>query len=112
MDGHETDPSRERAQPLAEVVPVQRALLTVQLHSGVLSHQAARKLDRAGWRLDERDLTTAAAEPTAKAGILKRPTAAAHVPAGACMDDFRAKRKRVKKGECIHDAYMGRDQRY
>ena len=69
----ETDPSRERTQPLVEVIPVQRVLLTVQLHSGVLSHQAARKLDRAGWRLDERDLTTAAAEPTAKVAKEKGP---------------------------------------
>eukprot|EP00974_Lingulodinium_polyedra_P022601 2181557-Lingulodinium_polyedra.AAC.1 len=56
----EDEADREAGQPSVEVVPVRRVLLTVQLHSGVLSHQAARKLDRAGWRLDERDLKPAA----------------------------------------------------
>jgi hypothetical protein len=43
--------------PSLETVKVQQVLMVVQLHDGgVLSHAAARSLDKAGWRLDETDM--------------------------------------------------------
>ena len=42
-----------------ETVTARRILCIVQLHDGVLSHAAARQLDKSGWRLDETDLTHA-----------------------------------------------------
>ena len=44
------------ADPSQESVTVQQLVSVVQLHSGVLSHAAARRLDLAGWRLDEQGL--------------------------------------------------------
>ena len=36
--------------PSTETVPVKRILFPVQLHDGVVSHAAARRLDHAGYR--------------------------------------------------------------
>ena len=35
---------------------MQQVLLVVQLHDGVVSHAAARRLDKAGWKLDDEEL--------------------------------------------------------
>jgi len=44
-------------EPSTESVRAQDVILIVQLHDGgVLSHAAARSLDKAGWRLDETDM--------------------------------------------------------
>ena len=40
-------------KPSLEVIQLKQVLTIVQLHSGVLNHAAARKLDLAGWRLQE-----------------------------------------------------------
>ena len=48
------DPGEEGApQPRLEEVSFDRVLTVVELRSGVLGHGAARKLDIAGWKLDE-----------------------------------------------------------
>ena len=44
------------SNPSQETVTVQQLVMIVQLSSGVLSHAAARKLDRANWRLDEQGI--------------------------------------------------------
>ena len=44
------------AVPMMETLNVRQVMTTVQLHDGVISHSAARKLDRSGWGLDENDL--------------------------------------------------------
>ena len=44
------------ASPILEQITVQQVLLAVQLHDGVMSHAAARKLDKAGWKLDAEEL--------------------------------------------------------
>ena len=49
-----------------ETVQYAEVLLVVELHTGVLAHGAARRLDRSGWRLEE--------------GILERGVAAVDVP--------------------------------
>ena len=42
-------PEHHGMKPLLENVPAKRLLCAVQLHDGVMSHAAARQLDRAGW---------------------------------------------------------------
>ena len=41
-----------QAGPREEAVHFDRVLTAVEVHSGVLQHGAARRLDTAGWRLD------------------------------------------------------------
>jgi len=52
----EEGPSTENAKPSLENVQVKRVLTAVQMHDGVLGHAVARRLHRAGWRLDESQL--------------------------------------------------------
>ena len=42
------------AHPVEEEVPLQRIITEVMLHSGVMSHAAARQIDASGYRIDER----------------------------------------------------------
>ena len=44
------------AAPSLEQITVQQVLAVVQLHDGVMSHAAARRLDKAGWTLDKEEL--------------------------------------------------------
>ena len=44
------------AAPSLEQITVQQVLAVVQLHDGVMSHAAARRLDKAGWTLDREEL--------------------------------------------------------
>ena len=53
-------------RPSVENVAVKCVLATVQLHDGVMSHAAARRLGRAGWRLDK---------GSARVGLAALPTA-------------------------------------
>ena len=53
-NGEETqDPTGD---PCTEEVPFNRILHTVQMHSGIMAHSIARKLDVAGYRLDKEEL--------------------------------------------------------
>ena len=56
---------REKTEPFVETIAIKYVLMVVQLHTGVLSHQAARKLDLAGWRLGEQDLAPLGLDPAA-----------------------------------------------
>ena len=47
--------------PALETLHCRQIMTTLQLHDGVLSHAAARRLDKSGWRLDESDLVEEAA---------------------------------------------------
>ena len=40
------------SNPSTETVPVKRIFFPVQLHDGVVSHAAARRLDQAGYRYE------------------------------------------------------------
>ena len=40
-------------RPLLETIKFGQVICTVELNSGVLAHAAARRLDRAGWRIEE-----------------------------------------------------------
>ena len=62
-------------RPSVENVAVKCVLATVQLHDSVMSHAAARRLDRAGWRLDKGSARVdLAALPTAEpeSGIARK----------------------------------------
>jgi hypothetical protein len=65
--------------PMIESLSVRQIMTTVQLHDGVISHAAARKLDRSGWSLDESDLQEQAEVEAAAEGENAGPEAMLHV---------------------------------
>ena len=48
-----TEPGASEGSPLLETVECNRVLGVVELHSGVLGHASARRLDIQGWKIDE-----------------------------------------------------------
>ena len=59
--------------PVLENIHARQIVTVVQLHDGIVSHAAARRLDRAGWKLDESDLVEEAAlEESIPVGSLQR----------------------------------------
>ncbi|MAB81808.1 MAG: hypothetical protein CMJ24_00005, partial [Phycisphaerae bacterium] len=43
----------DEGQPILATMPFSKVASTIELHSGVMNHASARRLERAGWRLDE-----------------------------------------------------------
>jgi hypothetical protein len=53
------DPAHHGLRPVLEQVAAKRILCVVQLHDGVMSHAAARRLDRAGWTWKQEEVEVA-----------------------------------------------------
>ena len=61
-DGQEVfgdDPAHHGLRPALEQVAAKRILCVVQLHDGVMSHAAARQLDKAGWTWRQEEIEVA-----------------------------------------------------
>ena len=53
------DPAHHGLRPALEQVAAKRILCVIQLHDGVMSHAAARQLDKAGWTWRQEELDVA-----------------------------------------------------
>jgi len=63
--------SLEEGAPVLDRVGVKDILSDVELHDGVMSHAAARKLDRAGWRFEQIHEYVLAARPEGAGKIME-----------------------------------------
>ena len=60
----------DEGEPVKQEVAFENVLTVVELRSGVLGHAAARKLDIAGWRLDEGVLRQGAVDVAAVLSVV------------------------------------------